>query len=79
MESISLGTVFVAGKNLVPRPAAGIIAFFIFAIAIGFRKTLVEGQLEIRLILRILLKNQRAAFGGADRYVLLLNHGELQT
>jgi hypothetical protein len=25
--SISLGTVFVAGRNRVPRPAAGIIAF----------------------------------------------------
>jgi hypothetical protein len=30
MVSISLGTVLVAGKNLVPRPAAGIIAFFTF-------------------------------------------------
>ena len=26
--SISFGCAFVAGKNLVPRPAAGIIAFF---------------------------------------------------
>lgn len=25
--NISLGTAFVAGKNLVPKPAAGIIAF----------------------------------------------------
>ena len=30
--SISLGWAFVAGKNLVPRPAAGIIAFLIFLV-----------------------------------------------
>jgi hypothetical protein len=28
MGSISLGTALVAGKNLVPIPAAGMIAFF---------------------------------------------------
>ena len=30
MGSISLGCAFVAGKNRVPRPAAGMIAFLIF-------------------------------------------------
>ncbi|SCU18830.1 Uncharacterised protein [Staphylococcus aureus] len=28
--SISFGIALVAGKNLVPKPAAGMIAFFIF-------------------------------------------------
>jgi len=30
MGSISFGIAFVAGKNLVPSPAAGITAFLIF-------------------------------------------------
>ena len=35
MFSISLGTAFDAGRTLVPRPAAGIIALVIFFIAIS--------------------------------------------
>jgi hypothetical protein len=30
MGNISLGIALLAGNNLVPHPAAGIIAFFIF-------------------------------------------------
>lgn len=42
--SISLGTVLVAGKKRVPRPAAGMTAFVTFDIALGFLKTPVERQ-----------------------------------
>lgn len=32
MVSISFGTVLVAGRNLVPKPAAGMMAFLILGI-----------------------------------------------